>query len=184
MTLKNIVEIINPVAIKKSDHKTDFKLILPSCVKDGKLISYEYGILAKDVNNRYKLKKNDILFQIKGNKFESILIEKDEKDLFPSQSYFILRVATKMILPKYLQWILRTEEATKYFNQHTSGSIISIIRKSNLEEFEFTLPPLEEQDKFVKLINSYEIEKLETEKYLEIKKRLIEKKILEKYEVK
>ncbi|MGL6120060.1 MAG: restriction endonuclease subunit S [Fusobacteriaceae bacterium] len=178
--LKLCVDIINPFNIKKSDVKSDYRLITPSCIKNSKIQSYEYGSLDnhRELRSKYFLVKNDVLFQAKGNKSDSILITENIENLLPSTSYFILRPDLKKIVPKYLQWILKTELAQKYFEKNTSGVTIKVIRKNILEDFNINLPTLEEQKKLAILIDAFEIEKMETEKYLKAKEKLIERKIL------
>lgn len=185
MKLKSCITIVNPFNIKKSEVKSDYKLITPSCIKDSKIQSFEYGSVEsdKEIHSKYFLVKDDILFQAKGNKSDSILIKENIENLLPSTSYFILRPDLTKIVPKYLQWILKTEVAEKYFEKNTSGATIKVIRKNILEDFDFNLPPLEEQKEFATLIEAFEIEKKETEKYLKAKEELIERKILSKYEV-
>ncbi|MGL5983261.1 MAG: restriction endonuclease subunit S [Cetobacterium sp.] len=185
MKLKSCIKIINPFNIKKSNVESDYKLITLSCINDSRIISYEYAILDNDkkLDFKYFLVKNDVLFQAKGNKSDSILIYEDIEKLLPSTSYFILRPDLTKIIPKYLQWILKTELSQKYFEKNTSGLTIKTIRKNILEDFDINLPPLEEQEEFATLIEAFEIEKRETEKYLKAKEELIERKILSKYEV-
>lgn len=185
MKLKSYITIVNPFNIKKSEVESDYKLVTPSCIKDSKIEFFEYGNIDsnKEIHSKYFLIKDDVLFQAKGNKSDSILIEENIEKLLPSTSYFILRPDLTKIDPKYLQWILKTEAVEKYFEKNTSGATIRVIRKNILENLDFNLPPLEEQKKFATLIEAFEIEKKETEKYLKAKEELIERKILSKYEV-
>lgn len=78
----------------------------------------------------------------------------------------------------------KDRKAKEYFEKNTSGTVMKIVRKSTLEDFEFDCPSLKEQENFQTLIRAFENEEKETLKYLESKKELIERKILAKYEVK
>lgn len=186
--LKSVVEeFINPINIKTIEEKGNIRILVPSSlendkIKEDQLKSGEIDL--EKINPKQYLKKNDIVFQAKGNKFEVVLIEENYENLLASSLYFIIRVNEKKINPKYLQWLLKTEKAKEYFEKNTSGTVMKIVRKSTLEDFEFDCPSLKEQENFQTLIRAFENEEKETLKYLESKKELIERKILAKYEVK
>lgn len=182
-----VIEILNPITVKTVEEDGNVKILVPSSV-DVNGINVEMlkcGEVELDkVNPKQYLKKGDILFQAKGNKFEAILIEEEYKNLVASSLYFIIRVNTDKIDPKYLQWLLKTGVVQEYFDKNTSGTAIKTVRKTILEEFKFICPPLVEQEKIVVAIRAFENEKKETLKYLESKEEFIEIKILSKYEVK
>lgn len=181
--LGEYVEVVNPIPVKKSEQETEYKVIFPANIVESKVTTFEYGEinLKKQVEEKYFLKENDILFQVKGTKFESILITETVENLLPSNSYLILRVDTDVINPKYLQWLLKTKTLSDYFEKNTSGAIIKLVRKNTITDLEINLPSLEEQEEIVKMILAFEKEKENTLKYLEMKEELIEAVITEKY---
>lgn len=182
--LEEEVLFINPIPVKKSEKRTDYRVIFPAKVINSKVEGYDFGevSLKKDIEEKYFVKKDDILFQIKGNKFDSILIDKDVKNTLPSNSYLILRVKSDKILPKYLQWYLKTKTITEYFEKNTSGAIIKILRKNIISDLTLNVPSIEEQKEIVEMIENFELEKKELVKYLENKEELIEMTIMKKYE--
>lgn len=181
--LGEYVEVVNPIPVKKSEQETEYKVIFPANIVNSKVTTFEYGEinLKKQVEKKYFLKENDILFQVKGTKFESILVTEIEENLLPSNSYLVLRVNTEVINPKYLQWLLKTKTLSDYFEKNTSGAIIKLVRKNTITDLELNLPSLEEQEEIVKMILSFEQEKENTLKYLDIKEELIEAVVMEKY---
>ena len=90
--LGEYVEVVNPIPVKKSEQETEYKVIFPANIVNSKVTTFEYGEinLKKQVEKKYFLKENDILFQVKGTKFESILVTEIEENLLPSNSYLVL----------------------------------------------------------------------------------------------
>lgn len=186
--LKNVVtEIINPANVVTMEEKGNIRILVPSSVENNLIREdqLKYGeVVLEKINSKQYLRKNDILFQAKGNRFETVLISQDYENLLASSVYFLIRVDQKKIKPKYLQWLLKSKKAEEYFEKKTSGTSMRIVRKITLEDFEFQCPTLSEQENLETLISNFENEKRETLKYLENKEELIERKILSKYEVK
>lgn len=185
--LKEVVtEILNPISVSTSEDEGNVKILVPSSIRDN-LIRKELlkdGVVdLEKISPKQYLRRGDIVFQAKGNKFEVVLIEEEYQNLLASSLYFILRADTKKIDPKYLQWLLKTGAAQEYFETNTSGSTMRTVRKTTLEDFKFSCPTLPEQEKMVTAIRAFENEKKETLKYLENKEEFIERKILSKYEV-
>lgn len=180
--LGKIVEFINPVPVKKSAYETEYKGIFPANIVDGKIESFDYVEinLKKEVENKYFLQPGDVIFQVKGSNFEAVLIDEEHKGVLASNSYMILRVNSKEIEPKYLQWLLNTKTVLEHLDSKTSGAIIKIIRKSSLENLELIVPSLEKQQEIAEMILNFEFEKENFIKYIETKKKLIETVIMEK----
>lgn len=181
--LEKEVEFINPIPVKKSDIETEYKAIFPAGVVNGKIIFSDFGevSLKKQIDDKYFLKKNDILLQVKGNKFDSILITEEKKNLLPSNSYLILRPNLKKINPKFLQWYLKTKRILEYFEKNTSGSIIKVLRKATVAELEINFPDINEQNKITIILEKFEKEKEALVEYLNDKEELIENVIMKKY---
>ena len=183
LKLEDEVLFISPIPVKKSETRTDYKVIFPAKVVNSKVEGYEFGeiSLKKKVDEKYFVKKNDILLQIKGNKFDSMLIDKDLRNTLPSNTYLILRLKSDKILPKYLQWYLNTKTITEYFEKNTSGAIIKILRKNTISDLVLNAPSIEEQEKIIEMLENFELEKRRLLRYLENKEELIEMTIMKKY---
>lgn len=180
----DLVAVINPIPVKKGQKKTEYKAIFPTNIVNGKIVEYEYGEinLKKSVEEKYFLKENDILLQVKGTKFDSILVSEKVDNLLAGNSYLILRVNNKKIIPQYLQWLLKTNKITEYFNKNTSGATIKLLRKKTITDLKINLPSIEEQQKIVQMIISFENEKESLIKYLSTKEKLLESVVMEKYD--
>ncbi len=180
MSIKNLSEVVESIFIAplcKSNENGTINIVKPSIVNDGlideeKFDKYEYD----EKFEKSFLKKGDILFQAKGNKFEAILINKDYENLISNQIYFNIRV-NQQILPEYLVWYLNCEEAKLYYEKNTSGSTVKSINRKVLEQLKIEIPSLDKQKELVSLIIGFMIEKEKTLKYLEKKESLINEAI-------
>ena len=190
MKLGDNVDIIAPLNVKTADSETGYLLLNPTLVNNGKIESFEnaevperYKNGKNKINEKYFVKKNDVLFQAKGSKIEVVYVDEEYENVLPATLYFILRANDK-INPKYLQWLLKTELLLLYFEKkYKTMSAVRAVNKTDIVELDIDLPDREEQDKMVEIITSFEKEEENTREYLKIKKKYIEEKILTKNKV-
>ena len=145
-----------------------------------KLKNKNFGIKydISKINEKYFVRKNDVLFQAKGSKIEVVYVDKDYENVLPATLYFILR-ANEKINPKYLQWLLKTELLLLYFEKkYKTMSAVRAVNKTDIVELDIDLPEREVQDRMVEIINNFETEEESTMEYLQLKKKYIEEKIL------
>ena len=159
-------------------------------INNGKIESLDYAEVPDRYKNgknkiadKYFIKKDDILFQAKGRKIEVVYIDKDYERLLPSTLYFILR-PNKKINPKYLQWLLKTELLLLYFEKkYKTMGTVRAVNKVDIVELNVKIPERKIQDEMAKIIISLEEEEEETIKYLKIKRKYIEERIIENNQV-
>lgn len=180
MSIKNLSEVVESIFIAplcKSSENGTINIVKPSIVNDGLIDEEKFDKCEYDEKfERFFLKKGDILFQAKGNKFEAILINKDYENLISNQIYFNIRV-NKEVLPEYLIWYLNSEDAKLYYEKNTSGATVKSINRKALEQLEIEVPTLAKQEELVTLISRFLAEKENTLKYLEKKEILINETI-------
>ena len=190
MKLGDNVDIIAPLNVKTADSETGYLLLNPTLVNNGKIERFEnaevperYKNGKNKINEKYFVRKNDVLFQAKGSKIEVVYVDKEYENVLPATLYSILR-ANDRINPKYLQWLLKTELLLLYFEKkYKTMSAVRAVNKTDIVELDIDLPDREEQDRMVEIITSFEKEEENTREYLKIKKKYIEEKILAKNKV-
>ena len=64
-----------------------------------------------------------------------------------------LLVPSRSILPKYLRWIMRSDAYWEFIDQLSSGTNINNLKFSQLSAFRIPLPPLEEQQRIVAVLD-------------------------------
>ena len=170
MKLGDNVDIIAPLNVKTADSETGYFLLNPTMINNGKIESFDHA----EVPDRYKNGKN---------KIEVVYIDKDYERVLPSTLYFILRPNEK-INPKYLQWLLKTELILLYFEKkYKTMGTVRAVNKVDIVELNVKIPEREIQDEMAKIIISLEEEEENTIKYLEIKRKYIEEKMIENNQV-
>jgi restriction endonuclease S subunit len=176
--LKHIAkEIINPPHIK-SEGEGNIKILSTSAINALTVNKNKFslGKTEKDIKNLL-LKKGDILFLAKGNKFDAAIVDEDSDDMVPSQLFFIIRIEEKLYNPKFITWYLKSKSVKRYLDKFTTGNTVKTLRRKVLENIEIPSYIRDKQDKIVELIESFENEKKITLEYLDKKERLIEEKI-------
>lgn len=70
---------------------------------------------------------------------------------------FVLEPKTPQeLMPEFLPFLMQTEEFNSYSVKHSKGSVNPYINFSDLERFEFELPPINEQARVVSLLQAIE----------------------------
>ena len=147
-------------------------------------INNEFAANGKNkIADKYFIKKDDVLFQAKGSKIDVVYVDKDYERVLPSTLYFILRPNEK-INPKYLQWLLKTELLLLYFEKkYKTMGTVRAVNKGDIVELRVKMPEREVQDEMAKIITSFEDEEYSTMKYLKIKRKYIEERVIENNQV-
>jgi restriction endonuclease S subunit len=182
MKLEDLLSDITLTPLVSKDKGGTLKILKASAVIDGVIdesLLDEGSFKGKKDISQYILKKGNIVFQAKGNKFEAIYIDKDYENLVTSQVYFNLHVDKSKIKPEFLCWYLNSRLAKKHFEKHSSGSVVKAINKTVLTSLEVALPgSLKKQHEIVELVRDFNGEKASTLKYLEQKELLVNEKII------
>jgi restriction endonuclease S subunit len=98
------------------------------------------------------LTEGDVLFMAKGSKPFACTVRNLPGPAVANGMFFILRPDTQRVAPEYLAWALNRDEAVRaLMNASGTGVTMPVIRRSVLEEFTITLPPLEIQQRIGEL---------------------------------
>ena len=104
----------------------------------------------------YRLKDNDILVS-RSNTLDKVgrcgVFHGEIDNCFYPDLMMRFRADEKIVLTKYLETVLQSEFARKYFQERAAGTSVSMmkINKKILEDFSFSLPSLKEQEKIIKI---------------------------------
>ncbi len=104
--------------------------------------------------NRSKLYLNDMLFTYVGTIGQIALIDKNDK-YYLAPNVARIRFTSNEILPKFVLYYFQSSffkdcELSKYLNK----SSMENLTMSNIRKFEIPLPPLDEQERIVKILDS------------------------------
>lgn len=141
---------------------------------------------AKEAPSRAKrfLKQSDVLFSMVRPYLRNIALVPDKKKFqqVGSTGFFVCRAKPHIAIQKYIYYLMLTPYVVDGLNEKMKGDNSPSIRKEDVLNFDFPLPPLEEQKRIVAKIEELfakidEIDKAQKE--LKELAELAEKKVLD-----
>lgn len=125
--------------------------------KTGEILNEEEGPLAKYLKGYTYFKKGDLLLAKITPCFENgkITIADIKNEVgFGSTEFITIRTNNKLVLPKYLFYILKSKKFRFLGKGNMTGSAgQKRLRKDFVENFQILLPPLDAQEKLVKILD-------------------------------
>lgn len=125
----------------------------------------------------YRLKDNDILVS-RSNTLDKVgrcgVFHGEIENCFYPDLMMRFRADEEFVLTKYLEIVLQSEVARKYFQERAAGTSVSMmkINKKILEDFSFSLPSLKEQGKIIEITQVWDSAIEKTEKLISEKEKL------------
>lgn len=142
---------------------------------NGRLDCNQLSMIPKSqLKRRDILKSGEILFAAKGSRNFAV-VWKEELPLAVASSTFI--VMTKKneeeVLPSYLAWYLMSAKASRYFDTYAKEGTVKSINKKSLDMMEIKIPPLEDQQRVVRLFELFRKEQELMEQISSNRKKII-----------
>ncbi|MBZ7980159.1 restriction endonuclease subunit S [Campylobacter sp. RM12642] len=116
----------------------------------------ELQIVPKELAENKIIQDNDILFAMSSGSKHIVgknIILKDLNDFSFGAFCGVFRATDESLNPYFLSYYFKSFEYHKYIQGVSKGSNINNLRFKDLEEFQITLPSLEEQRKIVKILD-------------------------------
>lgn len=141
---------------------------------------YFEGIVhSTDISNYKIVRKNQFAYNPSRVNVGSIDILKDYDEGALSPMYVIFEVDTEKLLPEYFKYYFQTHRFCENVKNNTQGSVRNSLSFKVLADFDYLLPPIDEQEKIVKILKNIDsiINKYETllkEKNQFIKSQFVE----------
>lgn len=158
--LKEVVKIRSGMVVPKTANK-DERLLPDAFVRmigtsdfDDELrlrTDLKPNVLFKDSITKNFLQCNEILFNVKGNRFFAFLFQDEYKNIIASSVFMVLTIVDQKINPHYLTWYLNHPETLKIFDSKKTSQTIPSITKHELGELEIIIPDLFTQEKIVQI---------------------------------
>lgn len=151
--LKTIANLSSGFQGKISEGTTFKQIKLKDVTKDG-MINYEeletFDI--EKMNEKYLLKKGDIILKAKSGDNTAAIITEDVKNIVATAHFIVIRVKEESgIDPEYLAMYLNSDYAQNYFKSCREGVTIPIIKLKNIEGLQVIKPEDKEQKELAKL---------------------------------
>ena len=143
--------------------------------QDGTWLNAQFANIEPNdpVKDDHFLRPGDVLFPNRGTRTTAIAWLLDQPRTLAGAQFFILRPKDKRVLPEYLAWFLRTEEAARHFEGRRKGTYVQIIERKDLAELEMPLPPASVQQKIVETAKLAVMERTRTKQLADLKYKLI-----------
>lgn len=174
--LKNITEIILGYTFRESivqNKYGNYSVILAKDINSGAPLepSNLSKISLNTANPTALIKPNDILLSSRGV-FKAAVFSDNTTNIIAASSVFILRPTTKDILPQYLAILLNSTIGQTKIQKIITGSSIKTILKSDLENIDIELPPLENQKTIIEIIKNLNHQEKILEEKISLNKKL------------
>lgn len=154
----------------KTSEGEAFKIIkLKDVTKDGS-IKYQglEGFNTDKMNEKFRLKKGDIILKAKSGDNTAALIKEDIENVVAASHFIVITVNDDSVLsPEYLVAYLNSEYAQDYFKKHAEGTTLPIVKIKTLEELEIKDLLMEKQLEVANMYKLIKEEKLTMEKIIE-----------------
>lgn len=110
----------------------------------------EYFDSDKDLSH-YCAQAGDIVMALREPNHAVYICEQSAGLLLKSY-YALVRCDPKVVLPRYLAFVLNTPAVQKQLNKNTQGSMIQLAKVQDIKAIELNLPRLEKQQQIVALL--------------------------------
>jgi len=158
ITLKDIIEKNSSTVNPRNEPDAIISYIDISSIDNQRFkISKPKLLQGKDAPSRArkKIKKGDVLFATTRPNLKNIaLVEKDYNTPICSTGFCVLRSDENQTIPKYIYFFLQTENVQIYIEPFIRGAQYPAISDKNLLSCKIPLPPLSEQERIVKKLDS------------------------------
>lgn len=175
-------EVLKEVNEKNKDEKV--KRVLSVTNSRGFVSQDEYfegAVHSANISNYKIIRKNQFAYNPSRVNVGSIDILKNYEEGALSPMYVVFEVDTTKLLPEYFKYYFQTNRFYENVKNNTQGSVRNSLNFKALADFDYLLPPIEEQEKIVGILKTIDsiIEKYES--LLEEKKQFIKSQFVEMF---
>ena len=143
--------------------------------QDGTWLNADFARIepAERIREEHVLRPGDVLFPNRGTRTTAIVYRLEASRALAGAQFFVLRPDVSRVLPEYLAWFLRTEEAARHFEERRKGTHVQTLERRDLAELALPLPSLEVQRTIVEVATLAVEERLLAERLAALKDRLV-----------
>lgn len=132
----------------------------------------------RDVRS-YQVKNGDVLFLSRGARQFAVPVRDELEGSIVPNHFFILRIRSPVVGPAFLAWYLNSPPAQTALRAMAQGSNVPFVSKRDLTELEVPVPPIETQQRIVKITALVQQEKELLASLVEARKQMVETLCLE-----
>ena len=109
--------------------------------------------VAIDRSEPYQTEAGDVLFLSRGQRLYAVVVPMVEPNTIATGYFFILRPNPRVVLPEYLAWSLNQPDFQESLRPFRRGSHIPMVSRTDVEGLRIQVPPLEVQQRILRLNN-------------------------------
>ncbi len=102
-------------------------------------------------SDRHLVKRKDLIFRSRGQTTTAAIVDTEIGLAVVGGPLLRVRVTSKHVLPEYLCWFVNQASAQAFLHSRATGTAMTVIGKSALDDLQVPLPPLETQKQIVAL---------------------------------
>ncbi len=99
----------------------------------------------------YLVQPADVLFLSRGHRLYPVVVPEVEPNTIATGYFFILTPNTHFVLPEYLAWSLNQPGFQESLKPYHRGSHIPMVSRTDVEDLQIQVPPLEVQQRVLTL---------------------------------
>jgi restriction endonuclease S subunit len=130
------------------------------------------------VNQKHILTPGDILFAAKGSNNFAAVYQNNYPKAVASTSFFVIKLTDENILPDYLAWFINYPKTMELLKSFATGTSISSISKSVLEDLEISVPEMPVQQAILRINELQLRQKTLVSKIENLREQLIQYQII------
>ena len=108
-------------------------------------------IKMNDLSDRHLVKRRDLIFRSRGQTTTAVIIDTEIGLAVVAGPLLRVRVTSRHVLPEYLCWFVNQASAQAFLHSRATGTAMTVIGKSALDDLQVPLPALETQEQIVVL---------------------------------
>lgn len=142
---------------------------------------FEGTVHSQNISNYKIVRKNQFAYNPSRVNVGSIDVLKEYDEGALSPMYIIFEVDYTKLLPDYFKYYFQTHRFLENVKNNTQGSVRNSLSFKALSDFEYWLPPIEEQKKIVKILENTDKIIVKYEKLLKEKKQFTKSLFIEMF---
>ena len=115
---------------------------------------FEGTVHSENISNYKIIRKNQFAYNPSRVNVGSIDILKDYEEGALSPMYIVFEVDTTKLLPDYFKYYFQTNRFFENVKNNTQGSVRNSLSFKALSDFDYLLPPIEEQERIVRILTN------------------------------
>lgn len=149
--------------------------------QDGEWITDQFDRISPEesISPGLLLRSGDVLFPNRGARTTACVFRFAYEDALAGAQFFLLRPDDQVLLPEFLAWYLRSDDAARHFDERRTGTHVKIIQREALTDLNVPLPPLKAQGLIVELSRLQITERGLTSRIAELKNRLLNHQLIQ-----